>query len=187
MNDNILDFVVYPAHVANGTTPRAEIMERLMNAAKSCDLTAIDKLKFYKEVEKAANEAPKQVDDAYDESVADAALEMAEAITGGVKGEFPYNGCNYQMREEIDYDLSDADKYRGEFAVAWRAAKKKLEAVNLQMANLRNEQASLRQDLETAGKSYAITHPSFVPTVKHTLVVLDSAKKANKKKEAKKN
>ena len=185
--ENILNFVVYPAHVANGTTPRAEIMERLMNAAKNCDLTAMDKLKFYKEVEKAANEAPKQVDDKYDMTVADAALEMAETITGGVKGEFPYNGCDYQMREEIDYDLSDADKYRGEFAVAWRAAKKKLEAINIQMANLRNEQASLRQDLETAGKSYANTHPSFVPTVKHTLVVLDSAKKSNKKKEPKKN
>ena len=185
MNDNILDFVVYPAHVANGTTPRAEIMERLMNAAKNCDLTAIDKLKFYKEVEKAANEAPKQVDDQYDMTVADAALEMAEAITGGVKGEFPYNGCDYQMREELEHDLSDTDKYRGEFAVAWREAKKKLEASNVKMANLRNEQASLRQDMETAAKNYANTHPSYVPNIKHSLVVLDSAKKKEKNQKKK--
>lgn len=182
MNDNILDFAVYPAHVANGTISRTEIMERMIETAKNCDLTAIDKLKFYKEVEKAANEAPKQVDEQYDKTVVDAALELAEAITGGVKGEFAYNGCGYQMREEIEHDLSDTDKYRGEYAVAWRETKKKLEASNVKMANLRNEQASLRQDMDTAAKNYANTHPSYTPNMKHSLVVLDSAKKKNQKK-----
>lgn len=187
MNDNILDFVVYPAHVANGIIVRTEIQKRLKDAAKNCDLLALDKLKFYKEIEKAAGEASKAQDEQYGEPLCDAAREQAVAITGGVKGEFIYNGCDFQLREDVEHDLSDSDKYRGEFAVAWREAKKKLEASNVKMANLRNEQASLRQDMETAAKSYANTHSTYKPKVNYTVVVLDSEKKANKRKGPKEN
>ena len=173
MNDNILDFVIYPAHVANGTTPRAEIMERLMNAAKNCDLTAMDKLKFYKEVEKAAGEAPKVVDPAYDMAVCEAALDVARVFTDGAKGEFTYNGCDYQLRVTVEYDLSDTNKYRDEHAVAWRQAKKEIDECDRQMALLRNRQAALRKQMETAGKNYAHSHPSYQESHKYTLVVLD--------------
>ena len=187
MNDNILDFIVYPAHIANGTIVRTEIQNRLKDAAKNCDLLALDKLKFYKEIEKAASDAAKAQDEQYGEPLCDAAREQAVAITGGVKGEFIYNGCDSQLREDIEHDLSDTDKYRGEFAVAWREAKKKLEASNIKMANLRNEQASIRKDMETAAKSYANTHSSYKPNVNYTVVVLDSEKKANKRKGPKEN
>ena len=172
----MLDFIIYPLHVANGTIGRDEIKNRLMQSAKECGLTAIDKLRFYKEVEKAAGEAPRAVDTEYGIALCNAALDMAKTITHGTNGEFSYNGCTYQLRMEIEYDLSDADKYRGEHAVMWRKAKKKLDECNREIAVLRNRQASLRKQMETAGKNYANAHPCYTHKAKHTLVVLDKEK-----------
>ena len=182
MNDNILDFVVYPAHVANGNITREEIMNRLMDAAKNCDLTAIDKLKFYKEIEKAAAEASKAYDEQFGLELNKAANLQGEAVTGGVKGEFMYNGCYYQLREDVEHDLSDYNKYKGQDGIDWRRAKEELERLNTEATTIRNNQATQRQRMESAAKNYAANHKDYSPVVNHTVVVLDSAKKANKKK-----
>ena len=78
--ENVLDFVVYPAHVANGTITRDEIMTRMMEVASNCDLTAIDKLRFYRELEKAAGAAVKAIDKKYDMCVDDAAVVLDESL-----------------------------------------------------------------------------------------------------------
>ena len=190
----MLDLILYPAHVANGTIERAEIMKRIMDSAKECDLTPLDKLRFYRELEKAAGEAVKANDVDYDMSVADAALLQAEAlpevekILADARAEelreepedkkkkkkkvFTYNGCEYIVKEDISIDMSDYNKFRGPEAVDWRKQRVKQVSIEDKMADLRLDLSAVKTNMSNDEKKYFRAHPDCDRTIKRSVAVV---------------
>ena len=51
----MLDLILYPAHVANGTISREKIKTRINQSASDCELSALDKLQYLKSLDKATS------------------------------------------------------------------------------------------------------------------------------------
>ena len=190
----MLDLILYPAHVANGTIERAQIMKRIMDSAKDCDLTPLDKLRFYRELEKAAGEAVKVKDEDLDMPVTDAALLQAEAlpevqkILADARAEelreepedkkkkkkkvFTYNGCKYVIKEDISIDMSDYNKFRGPEAVDWRKQHVELDTIEDKMADLRLDMSAVKTNMSNDEKKYFRAHPDCDRTIKRSVAVV---------------
>ena len=74
------DLVLNPLQIGNGMITRSEIMDMIISAGKNNQLDPLETLRFYREVEKAAGEAVKAIDPAYDKSIDKAAADFAETL-----------------------------------------------------------------------------------------------------------
>ena len=94
--DNFL--TLSPELIATGKVTREQITNLIMQSATECDLLPLDKLRFYRTLEKAAAEAAKAIDEKYGAPITEVAVEHAEslpqlheALAEGKK-EFVYSG-----------------------------------------------------------------------------------------------
>ena len=117
-------FTLNPELIATGKVTREQLTNLIYKAATACNLDPIEKLRFYRELEKAAGNAVKMDDPEYGISIDKAAADFAETlpevqeVLADGKKEFEYKNCRYQYKENREtIDLSDSDKYTGEHAV----------------------------------------------------------------------
>ena len=172
------NFIINPAEVANGSITRSAITELFTNSAKQNGLLPLDKLRFYRTLEKAAAEAAKAIDEKYGAPITEVAVEHAaslpqlhEALAEGKK-EFVYNGCTYQYKEDSTIDLSDYNRFKGEDAVDWRKQKAKLAEINVDMSNLRSDQKRVKAAMSADEAKYIAKHPDCPREVTHSIAVL---------------
>ena len=184
--ENILDLVIYPAHVANGSIKREEIAERIKTTAENCELTPLEKLQFCKSIEKAVS-AVLKAEDEDGKTIADLALEQAltlddvkeiikQARAEELKEEvgdkkkkakktFGYNGCSYQLKETITMDFSSK-------CVDWRNQLECVKRLDEQMEILRSQQAVAKAQMELDEKIYFKAHPGCERTIKQGIAVV---------------
>ena len=99
------DLVLNPLQIGNGMITRSEIMDMIISAGKNNQLDPLETLRFYREIEKAAGEAVKAIDPAYEKSIEKAAADFAETlpavqeVLADGKKEFEYKNCRYQYKE----------------------------------------------------------------------------------------
>lgn len=174
--DNFL--TLSPELIATGKVTREQITNLIMQSATECDLLPLDKLRFYRTLEKAAAEAAKAIDEKYGAPITEVAVEHAEslpqlheALAEGKK-EFVYNGCTYQYKEDSTIDLSDYNRFKGEDAVDWRKQKAKLAEINVDMSNLRSDQKRVKAAMSADEAKYIAKHPDCPREVTHSIAVL---------------
>ena len=191
--ENILDLVIYPAHVANGSIKREEIAERIKTTAENCELTPLEKFQFCKSIEKAVS-AVLKAEDEDGKTIADLALEQAltlddvkeiirlaraEELKEDVgdkkkkaKKTFGYNGCSYKLKETITMDFSsNPQKYNQPECVDWRNQLECVKRLDEQMEILRSQQAVAKAQMELDEKIYFKSHPNCDRTIKQGIVV----------------
>ena len=191
--ENILDLVIYPAHVANGSIKREEIAERIKATAENCELTPLEKLQFCKSIEKAVS-AVLKAEDEDGKTIADLALEQAlmlddvkeiikQARAKELKEEvgdkkkkpkktFGYNGCSYQLKETITMDFStNPQKYNQPECVDWRNQNLCVKKLEEQIELLRSKQAVAKAKMEHDEKVYFKSHPDCERTITYGIVV----------------
>ena len=76
--DNFL--TLSPELIATGKVTREQITNLIMQSATECDLLPLDKLRFYRTLEKAAAEAAKAIDEKYGAPITEVAVEHAESL-----------------------------------------------------------------------------------------------------------
>ena len=72
------ELVLCPELIARGQVTREQLTNLIYKAATACNLDPIEKLRFYRELEKAAGDAVKLKDPDYDKSIDRAAADFAE-------------------------------------------------------------------------------------------------------------
>lgn len=173
------DLVLNPLQIGNGMITRSEIMDMIISAGKNNQLDPLETLRFYREVEKAAGEAVKAIDPAYDKSIDKAAADFAEtlpevmAVLEDGKKEFPYKNCRYQYKENREaIDLSDSDEYEGKYAADWRKQNKEFKRLDKQIKELKADQLKCKRAMEVDAEQYVAKHPSFVVKTEHYIAVV---------------
>jgi hypothetical protein len=173
------DLVLNPLQIGNGMITRSEIVEMIISAGKNNQLDPLETLRFYREIEKAAGEAVKAIDPAYEKSIDKAAADFAEtlpevmAVLEEGKKEFEYKNCRYQYKENREaIDLSDSDKYTGEHAVSWRAENKEFKRLEKEIKDLKAKQQKCKNNMNTDAERYVDKHPKFVVQTEHYIAVV---------------
>ena len=172
------ELILCPELIARGQVTREQLTNLIYKAAKACNLDPIEKLRFYRELEKAAGNAVKMDDPEYGVSIDKAAADFAETLpevqevlADGMK-EFEYKNCRYQYKEDSTIDLSDYNKFKGEDAVDWRKQKAKLAEINVDMSNLRSDQKRVKAAMSADEAKYIAKHPDCPREVTHSIAVL---------------
>ena len=175
--DNFL--TLSPELIATGKVTREQLTNLIYKAATACNLDPLETLRFYREIEKAAGEAVKAIDPAYDKSIDRAAADFAETlpavqeVLAEGKKEFEYKNCRYQYKENREsIDLSDSDKYTGEHAVSWRAENKEFKRLDKQIKELKADQLKCKRAMEVDAEQYVAKHPNFVVKTEHYIAVV---------------
>ena len=152
--ENVL--VLCPELIARGQVTREQLTNLIYKAATACNLDPIEKLRFYRELEKAAGNAVKMDDPDFDKPIDKAAADFAEtlpevmAVLEEGKKEFEYKNCRYQYKENREaIDLSDSDKYTGEHAVSWRAENKEFKRLEKEIKDLKAKQQKCKNNMNT--------------------------------------
>ena len=160
--------------IANGTMGKAQVKDTLIEQVQTNHLLPLSALRFLRTMAKASGEAEKVKDD--DKlTIADKAVIQAESLPELKKDleegskEFIWNGCRYQFREEESVDLTTRS---GEEADTWRVNKKKAEALESQIADLRTKLSDAKGAMAGAEERYIAKHPTCKKTVKRSIVVL---------------
>lgn len=173
------ELVLNPLQIGNGMITRSEIMDMIISAGKNNQLDPLETLRFYREVEKAAGEAVKAIDPAYDKSIDKAAADFAEtlpevmAVLDAGKKEFEYKNCRYQYKDkELVVDMSDTDEFTGKDAVDWRKQNAELKKVEAQMKDLRASQKKIKNNMVVDVQQYIDKHKNFNPEVEHYIAVV---------------
>jgi hypothetical protein len=175
--DNFL--TLSPELIATGKVTRDQLTNLIYKAAKACNLDPIEKLRFYRELEKAAGNAVKMDDPEYGISIDKAAADFAETlpevqeVLADGKKEFEYKNCRYQYKENKEaIDLSDSDKYTGEHAVSWRAENKEFKRLEKEIKDLKAKQQKCKNNMNTDAERYVDKHPKFVVQTEHYIAVV---------------
>ena len=189
----MLDLILYPAHVANGTISREEIKTRINESASDCGLSALDKLQYLKSLDKATsailketNEdgntladlaleealAKKEVQDIIAQTRAEERKEEIDEKKKKAKKTFMHNGCKYQLKETITYDfVSNPQKYNQPECVDWRNQSLCIKKLDEQIEILRSQQAVAKAKMEHDEKVYFKAHPDCERTITYGIVV----------------
>lgn len=160
--------------IANGTMGKAQVKDTLIEQVQTHHLQPLSALRFLRTIGKASGEAEKVKDDdkltIADKAViqAESLPELQKALDEGSK-EFIWNGGRYQFREEESVDLTTRS---GEEAETWRENKKKAEALESQIADLRTKLSDAKGAMSGAEERYIAKHPGCKKTVKRSIVVL---------------
>ena len=173
------ELVLCPELIARGQVTREQLTNLIYKAAKACNLDPIEKLRFYRELEKAAGDAVKMKDPEYgiaiDKAAADFAEtlpEVQEVLADGTK-EFEYKNCRYQYKENKEaIDLSDSDKYEGKYAADWRKQNKELKRLDKQIKELKADQLKCKRAMEVDAEQYVAKHPNFEVKTEHYIAVV---------------
>ena len=168
-----------PELIATGKVTRDQLTNLIYKAAKACNLDPIEKLRFYRELEKAAGNAVKMDDPEYGLSIDKAAADFAEtlpevmAVLEDGKKEFPYKNCRYQFKENKEaVDLSDSDEYEGKYAADWRKQNKEFKRLDKQIKELKADQLKCKRAMEVDAEQYVAKHPNFVVKTEHYIAVV---------------
>ena len=173
------ELVLCPELIARGQVTREQLTNLIYKAATACNLDPIEKLRFYRELEKAAGNAVKMDDPEYgisiDKAAADFAetlLEVQEVLADGKK-EFEYKNCRYQYKENREaVDLSDSDEYEGKYAADWRKQNKEFKRLDKQIKELKADQLKCKRAMEVDAEQYVAKHPNFVVKTEHYIAVV---------------
>ena len=175
--ENVL--VLCPELIARGQVTREQLTNLIYKAATACNLDPIEKLRFYRELEKAAGNAVKMDDPDFDKPIDKAAADFAEtlpevmAVLEEGKKEFEYKNCRYQYKENREaIDLSDSDKYTGEHAVSWRAENKEFKRLEKEIKDLKAKQQKCKNNMNTDAERYVDKHPKFEVKTEHYIAVV---------------
>lgn len=175
--DNYL--TLSPELIATGKVTRDQLTNLIYKAATACNLDPIEKLRFYRELEKAAGNAVKMDDPEYGISIDKAAADFAETlpevqeVLADGKKEFEYKNCRYQYKENREaIDLSDSDKHTGEHAVSWRAENKEFKRLEKVIKDLKAKQQKCKNNMATDAERYIAKHPKFVVQTEHYIAVV---------------
>ena len=175
--ENVL--VLCPELIARGQVTREQLTNLIYKAATACNLDPIEKLRFYRELEKAAGNAVKMDDPEYGITIDKAAADFAETlqevqeVLADGKKEFEYKNCRYQYKENKEaIDLSDSDKYTGEHAVSWRAENKEFKRLEKEIKDLKAKQQKCKNNMNTDTERYVDKHPKFVVQTEHYIAVV---------------
>ena len=173
------NFIINPAEVANGTVTRKEITSQVHESATNSGLTALDELRYVRELSKGASDVEKIKDEETKMTLPKRALAQAEALPqlqealAQDKKEFLYNGCWYQYKTEIKHDLS---KETGKYAKAWQKKKAQFDDMATQIADLKAQQETIKAQMDQDGvKHEAATkgkENEYHPTETHTIAVM---------------
>lgn len=173
------DLVLNPLQIGNGMITRSEIMDMIISAGKNNQLDPLETLRFYREIEKAAGEAVKAIDPAYDKSIDKAAADFAETlpevqeVLAEGKKEFEYKNCRYQYKDkEVVVDMSDTDVFKGKDAVDWRKQNTELKKLEGQMKDLKAAQKKIKNNMDIDVQQYIEKHDNFNPEVEHYIAVV---------------
>lgn len=168
-----------PELIATGKVTRDQLTNLIYKAAKACNLDPIEKLRFYRELEKAAGNAVKMDDPEYGISIDKAAADFAETlpevqeVLADGKKEFPYKNCRYQFKENKEaVDLSDSDEYEGKYAADWRKQNKEFKRLDKQIKELKADQLKCKRAMEVDAEQYVAKHPNFVVKTEHYIAVV---------------
>lgn len=175
--DNLL--TLSPELIATGKVTRDQLTNLIYKAATACNLDPIEKLRFYRELEKAAGNAVKMDDPEYGISIDKVAADFAETlpevqeVLADGKKEFEYKNCRYQYKENREaIDLSDSDKYTGEHAVSWRAENKEFKRLEKEIKDMKAKQQKCKNNMATDAERYIAKHPKFVVQTEHYIAVV---------------
>ena len=175
--DNFL--TLSPELIATGKVTRDQLTNLIYKAATACNLDPIEKLRFYRELEKAAGNAVKMDDPEYGISIDKAAADFAEtlpevmAVLDAGKKEFEYKNCRYQYKENKEaVDLSDSDEYEGKYAADWRKQNKEFKRLDKQIKELKADQLKCKRAMEVDAEQYVAKHPNFVVKTEHYIAVV---------------
>ena len=173
------ELTLSPELIATGKVTREQLTNLIYKAAKACNLDPIEKLRFYRELEKAAGNAVKMDDPEYGISIDKAAADFAEtlpevmAVFEEGKKEFPYKNCRYQFKENKEaVDLSDSDEYEGKYAADWRKQNKEFKRLDKQIKELKADQLKCKRAMEVDAEQYVAKHPNFVVKTEHYIAVV---------------
>ena len=173
------ELTLSPELIATGKVTREQLTNLIYKAGKACNLDPIEKLRFYRELEKAAGNAVKMDDPEYGISIDKAAADFAEtlpevmAVLEDGKKEFPYKNCRYQFKENKEaVDLSDSDEYEGKYAADWRKQNKEFKRLDKQIKELKADQLKCRRAMEVDAEQYVAKHPNFVVKTEHYIAVV---------------
>lgn len=168
-----------PELIATGKVTRDQLTNLIYKAAKACNLDPIEKLRFYRELEKAAGNAVKMDDPEYGLSIDKAAADFAETlpevqeVLADGKKEFEYKNCRYQFKENKEaVDLSDSDEYEGKYAADWRKQNKEFKRFDKQIKELKADQLKCKRAMEVDAEQYVAKHPNFVVKTEHYIAVV---------------
>lgn len=173
------ELTLSPELIATGKVTRDQLTNLIYKAAKACNLDPIEKLRFYRELEKAAGNAVKMDDPEYGISIDKAAADFAEtlpevmAVLEDGKKEFEYKNCRYQFKENKEaVDLSDSDEYEGKYAADWRKQNKEFKRLDKQIKELKADQLKCKRAMEVDAEQYVAKHPDFVVKTEHYIAVV---------------
>jgi len=173
MNDNILDFTLYPASVANGTIKQEEIKLALLEVSKNCDLFPLDKFNFLKTLIRACEDALETIDPDVKEQVA-VLLEKLEPEKrtehGG--GTLSYNGFDDIVKITFKHDefVDDYRHYQDEECVLYRKYVKE--------RNTARKDASVASSkMKNQAEVYEKNHPEWKPKPENITVSITAKEK----------
>ena len=173
------ELVLCPELIARGQVTREQLTNLIYKAATACNLDPIEKLRFYRELEKAAGNAVKMDDPEYGLSIDKAAADFAETlpevqeVLADGKKEFEYKNCRYQFKENKEaVDLSDSDEYEGKYAADWRKQNKEFKRLDKQIKELKADQLKCKRAMEVDAEQYVAKHPNFVVKTEHYIAVV---------------
>ena len=173
------ELVLCPELIARGQVTREQLTNLIYKAATACNLDPIEKLRFYRELEKAAGNAVKMDDPEYGISIDKAAADFAETlpevqeVLADGKKEFEYKNCRYQFKENREaVDLSDSDEYEGKYAADWRKQNKEFKRLDKQIKELKADQLKCKRAMEVDAEQYVAKHPNFVVKTEHYIAVV---------------
>lgn len=173
------ELVLCPELIARGQVTREQLTNLIYKAATASKLDPIEKLRFYRELEKAAGNAVKMDDPEYGLSIDKAAADFAETlpevqeVLADGKKEFEYKNCRYQFKENKEaIDLSDSDEYEGKYAADWRKQNKEFKRLDKQIKELKADQLKCKRAMEVDAEQYVTKHPNFVVKTEHYIAVV---------------
>ena len=120
-------------------------------------MTALQELRELRNTIKAAEERITQISD----------QAISEALEHTQKGEFIHDGHKYQLQRTEVFDMSNYNRYKGEYAIRWRSKKEA-------QAQARKYASALTKEMDAIVKSFVTLHPDWTPDeVKLTVKVID--------------
>lgn len=173
------ELILCPELIARGQVTREQLTNLIYKAATACNLDPIEKLRFYRELEKAAGNAVKMDDPEYGITIDKAAADFAETlpevqnVLADGKKEFEYKNCRYQYKDkELVVDMSDKDVFKGKDAIDWRKQKDELKKLDGQMKDLKAAQKKIKNNMDIDVQQYIDKHDNFNPEVEHYIAVV---------------
>ena len=172
--ENILDLVVYPVSVANGTVGKEEMKDSLLEVSKICDLLPLDKFNFLKTLLKACEDALETIDPEVKEQVAVLLEQLPpEKRTEHGGGTISYNGFDDIVKITYKHDefVDDYRHYQDEECVLYRKYIKERNTA-------RKEASVASSKMKNQAEVYEKNHPEWQPKPENITVSITAKEKA---------